>query len=99
MNFAGTLFRAHDPKWSFKPISGEGAATHGGRFNPKGMPAPSLASTPVGAIREIGRGFAHRTIPLVICSYEVDCDGIVDLRTAKDRAGQGVIDSDLNCAR
>jgi RES domain-containing protein len=98
LKFAGTLFRAHDPKWSFKPISGEGAATHGGRFNPKGTPALYLASTPVGAIRETSHGFPHRIDPLVLCSYEVDCDNIVDLRTAKDRTGQRVADSDLDCA-
>ncbi len=36
VRFQGLAYRAHDPRWSFKPLSGEGAAVHGGRFNPKG---------------------------------------------------------------
>ena len=98
MKFVGTLLRAHNPKWSFKPLSGEAAAVHGGRFNPKGMPALYMASTSVGAIRESSHGFAHKFDPLVLCSYDVDCDDIVDLRNTKDRATAGVQDADLACA-
>ena len=40
-----TFYRGHDPRWAFLPPSGEGAATAGGRFNPKGVPALYLAAT------------------------------------------------------
>jgi len=37
--FAGSrCYRAHDPRWSFKPLSGDGGAIRGARFNPKSMP-------------------------------------------------------------
>ncbi len=98
MRFAGTCYRAHDPRWSFKPISGDGAAIHGGRFNAKGTPALYLALTLVGAVREANQGFVRKIDPYVICSYDVDCQDIADLRTAKVRAGHGVTDDELACA-
>lgn len=85
MRFAGVCYRAHDPRWSFKPISGDGAAVHGGRYNPKGIPALYLSLDPIIVLKEMGHGFARRLEPLVLCSYEVDCDDIVDLRTEAGR--------------
>jgi RES domain-containing protein len=38
--------------WAHRPLSGEGAALHGGRFNPKGWPALYLSLDPLTAIRE-----------------------------------------------
>jgi uncharacterized membrane protein YfcA len=38
VRFEGTCYRAHDPRWSFKPLSGDGGAIRGARFNPKSMP-------------------------------------------------------------
>lgn len=37
--FRGLVYRAHAPRWATAPLSGEGAARHGGRFNPIGMAA------------------------------------------------------------
>jgi RES domain-containing protein len=74
-------YRGHNPRWSFAPTSGAGAAIRGGRFNPKGVEALYLALTPTGAILEATQGFAYKFNPLVLCSYEVDCDDIVDLST------------------
>jgi RES domain-containing protein len=98
VKFAGTCYRAHDPRWSFKPLSGEGAAVHGGRFNPKGTPALYLALTLTGAVREANQGFAHKIDPCVVCSYDVDCEDIADLRTDQLRTGHGVSFDDLACA-
>jgi RES domain-containing protein len=39
---------------------------------------------------EIGHGFAHRFDPLTICSYNVDVDDIVDLRTDSGRAAEAI---------
>lgn len=98
MRFVGTCYRAHDPRWSFKPISGEGAALRGGRFNPRGVPALYLSLQILTAIREANHGFAHRIDPCVLCSYRIDCVDVVDLRT--DAACQRVdLDPlDLACA-
>jgi RES domain-containing protein len=98
LRFRGTCYRAHDPRWSFKPLSGEGAATHGGRFNPRGVPALYLSLTIGGAIKEANQGFAFKIDPCVLCSYEVDCADIADLRIDESRAEHGVAFADMACA-
>jgi len=95
LRFPGSAYRAHDPRWSFKPLSGEGAAVHGGRFNPKGTPALYLALDPMTAIKEAAQGFAHKFEPCVLCSYDVDCEDLVDLRTDTDRTAAGVAFGDM----
>lgn len=98
MRFTATCYRAHDPRWSFKPISGDGAAIRGARFNPKGVPALYLALDLVTAVKEINQGFVHRIDPCVLCSYEVDCDDVVDLRTDAERAAAGISLDTMRCA-
>lgn len=98
MRFRGTCYRAHDPRWSFRPLSGDGAAIHGGRFNPKGVPALYLSLDLVTAVREASQGFASRLEPCVLCSYEVDCDDIVDLSDRAARDAAGVAFEELSCA-
>lgn len=98
MRFAGTCYRAHDPRWAFKPISGEGAAIRGARFNPNGVPTLYLAMTVMTAVKEANQGFAYRIDPCVLCSYEVDCDDIVNLSTPADREAAGVDLEDMGCA-
>jgi len=98
LRFVGTCYRAHDPRWSFKPISGDGAAIRGARFNPKGMPTLYLALGVMTAVKEANQGFARRIDPCVLCSYDVDCDDIVDLRTPESRADAGMRFEDMACA-
>jgi RES domain-containing protein len=98
LRFQGTGFRAHDPKWAFSPVSGDGAKAKGGRFNPVGVPALYLALTLEGMFLEMGHGFAHRFDPLTICAYELDVDDIVDLRTERERKAVGVTLADMACA-
>ncbi len=69
---------------------------HGGRFNPKGMPALYLSLSIDGAVAEGSHGFAHRLQPLTICEYEVDCSDIADLRENAGRAEAGVTSEDLS---
>jgi RES domain-containing protein len=95
LRFRATCFRAHDPRWSFKPLSGDGAAIHGGRFNPKGVPALYLSLDPMTAVKEANQGFAHKIEPCVLCSYDVDCEDIVDLRTDEARSLNGVAAQDM----
>ena len=70
----------------------------GARFNPKGAPALYLALTIVTAVKEINQGFAHKIEPCVLCSYDVDCEDIVDLRSEADRKAAGVSLEDMACA-
>jgi RES domain-containing protein len=96
--FSGFAYRAHDPKWAFDPLSGEGAAVHGGRFNPRGVPALYLAASPEGAILEASHGFAYRFEPLTICTYEIAALKLADLTDADLLAGAGVNTDDLGSA-
>lgn len=98
MRFTGEAFRAHDPRWSWTPLSGRGAALRGGRFNRAGLEALYLSLSPMTAVREAAAGFAHRLEPLLLCSYAVDCEDVVDLRTTADCAARGVAPEDLACA-
>jgi RES domain-containing protein len=97
LRFQGLAYRAHDPRWSFKPLSGDGAAVHGGRFNPKGMPALYVALDPMTAIKEAAQGFARKFEPCVLCTYEIDCDDVVDLRGEEGRRAVGVSAEDIAC--
>jgi RES domain-containing protein len=98
LRFSGVCYRAHDPKWAWGPISGDGAAAKGGRFNPVGVPALYLALSIEGLFAEMGHGFARRFDPLTVCCYDVDVDGVVDLRSDADRASAGVDLGQLACA-
>lgn len=71
---------------------------HGGRFNPKGVHALYLSLGIEGAIKEANQGFPFKIDPCVLCSYDVDCEDIADLRTEPARKSQRVAFADLACA-
>jgi RES domain-containing protein len=94
----GECFRAHDPNWSWTPLSGAGAALKGRRFNWPGLETLYLSLSFNTVFREVSSGFVHRLTPYVLCSYDVDCDDIADLRTDAGRASLSVDLADLACA-
>ncbi|MBL0285182.1 MAG: RES family NAD+ phosphorylase [Zoogloea sp.] len=47
-----TVYRMHTPKWAVSPLSGAGAAQHGGRANRPGVPVLYMALEMDTAIRE-----------------------------------------------
>jgi RES domain-containing protein len=47
---------------------------------------------------EMGHGFSHRFDPMTVCTYEVDVEDIVDLRTEETRAEEGIALADMECA-
>lgn len=98
MRFRATCYRAHDPRWAFRPTSGEGAAIRGARFNPKGVPTLYLGLSVMTAVKEANQGLAHRIDPCVLCSYEVDCEDIADLTTGEGRAEFSVPLEEMACA-
>ena len=98
MRFVGEGFRAHDPNWSWTPLSGAGAALKGRRFNWPGLETLYLSLAVNTVFREVSGGFAHRLTPYVLCSYDVDCEDIADLRHAAERARLGIDFADLACA-
>jgi len=98
LKYKGEAFRAHDPTWSWTPLSGAGAALKGRRFNWPGLEALYLSLSFKTAFREVSAGFAHRLTPYVLCSYDVDCEDVADLRTDAGRADHGATLEDLACA-
>ena len=77
MRFRGLVYRAHNPQWSWTPLSGEGARRHGGRFNRRGIPALYTSLSPLTAIRE-AQPLGRPMQPLTLYACEVDVEPVVD---------------------
>lgn len=97
MRLRGEVYRAHHPRWAYLPSSGEGAALHGGRFNPKGVAALYTSRRLETAWLEAQQGFPFKAQPMTICAYAVDCEDVLDLTDEAERVRQGVSISDLAC--
>jgi len=97
VRFQGLGYRAHNPYWSFSPVSGEGAKLRGGRFNPKGVAALYLSLTAPTALAEYNQGFPHRPQPTTLCAYEIDCEAILDLDDGDQRHLAGITPSEMEC--
>lgn len=95
--YRGVVYRAHNPRWAFAPTSGEGAARHGGRFNPRGVPALYTSERFETAWLEAQQGFAYKTQPLLLCGYEVDSRPVLDLTRPEVLADTGFTFADLAC--
>lgn len=96
MRFGGIVYRAHNPRWSWDPLSGEGARRDGGRFNRRGIPALYTSLAPLTAIREaqpLGRSMQ----PLTLCAYEVDAEPVFDASDEAVCRALGVSYSDIAC--
>ena len=96
MRFRGLVYRAHNPQWSWTPLSGEGARRHGGRFNRRGLPALYTSLTPLVAIRE-AQPLGRPMQPLTLCAYEVDAEPVFDGMDDERRRALSVLDSHLHC--
>lgn len=94
--YVGLAYRAHEPAWSFLPISGEGASHRGGRFNKKGRAALYLSEQISTAILESQQGFAFKQ-PVTLCSYQIDCENIVDLTQPEELQRFGITVDDIAC--
>lgn len=98
MRFTGLVYRAHNPRWSFAPTSGEGAARFGGRFNRIGRPALTTSLRIETAWLEAQQGFAFKAQPMTLVAYEVDCDTVLDLTDPASLAAHAIAQAELSCA-
>lgn len=98
MRFRGRVFRAHNPRWSFTPLSGDGAAFHGGRFNPVGTPALYTSLRMETAWLEAQQGFPFKPQPLTICAYDVDSEPVLDLTDLSSLNDLGFSPATLACS-
>ena len=96
MRLRGIVYRAHNPRWSWPPVSGEGARLHGGRFNRIGVAALYTSLSPVTALREAGT-LGHPLQPLLLCAYEIDAEPVFDSLDSRARDIHAVTDADLGC--
>ena len=96
MRFRGIVYRAHDPRWSWPPVSGEGARLYGGRFNRIGVPAFYASLSPMTALREAS-SLGQPMQPILLCAYDVDAEPIVDTLDSSQRRAHAVTDDELRC--
>ena len=93
MRYQGLLYRALNPIRAREPLSGEGARLHGGRFNPKGIPALYTALSVMTAIREANQ--IGTLQPTTLVSYEADITPVFDASDADALGAYDLTPADL----
>lgn len=91
--YTGLLYRALNPVYTRDPLSGRGAALHGGRFNRKGTPALYTSLSPLTAIREANQ--AGDLQPTTLVAYRADLGPVFDSRDPAALAARGITAADL----
>lgn len=71
------LWRAYVPRWAHLPLSGQGAALFGGRWNPEGAPAIYAARELSTAWAEYNQGFVQH--PALIAKLHLTGADLADL--------------------
>lgn len=84
------LWRAFVPQWAFAPLSGEGAARFGGRWNPVGAPTIYAARELSTAWAEYNQGFVQH--PALIVQLDLKDAALADLTDPTVLSGLAVDD-------
>ncbi|RWO28961.1 RES domain-containing protein [Mesorhizobium sp.] len=88
-----SLWRAFVPRWAHLPLSGEGAARFGGRWNPVGAPTIYAAGELSTAWAEYNQGFVQH--PALIAQLALSGARLADLTDADVLTRLGVT-ADIN---
>ena len=91
--YQGLLYRALNPVYAREPLSGRGAALHGGRFNRKTVAALYASLDPQTAIREANQ--VGTLQPTTLVAYRADLSEVFDTRVAGALAEREVTDEAL----
>lgn len=83
-----TLWRAFVPRWSYLPLSGDGAARFGGRWNPVGAPTIYAARELSTAWAEYNQGFVQH--PALIAQFDLTGADLADLTDPRVLERHGV---------
>lgn len=89
-------YRMHVPKWAAMPLSGEGAAKHGGRANRPGVAAIYLALEVATAVKEYQQ-VSSLLPPGTLVTYQVTLQSVVDFRNGFDASSWDPIWEDFAC--
>lgn len=87
--YEGLVYRALNPVYAREPLSGRGAALHGGRFNSKGVEALYTSLDPHTAIGEANQ--VGTLQPTTLVAYRARLDALFDTRDAAALKGFGLM--------
>lgn len=96
MHFRGELYRALNPIFASKPLSGRGAELYGGRFNRKGTSALYLSLSVMTALRESNQVGSLQ--PTTLVSYDADIERVFDSRDNAALQAEGIDGATLSDA-
>lgn len=89
------LWRAYVPRWAYQPLSGEGAARFGGRWNAIGAPAIYAARELSTAWAEYNQGFVQH--PALIARLRLTNAALADLTSREESSRYGLDNSIHQC--
>lgn len=91
-----TTYRMHEPRWAVSPLSGAGAAKHGGRVNRPGIETLYLSLDTNTAILEY-KQVSTLLRPGTLTSYKLTAVPIVDFREGYSASSWGPMWQDFYC--